>query len=392
MTRRIISEPNFTSILSAAGPGPVSAKLEIVLAVLLAPMDPSKPYSTTSSDAPAILGDLFSRELREAFWPSKANLNFNTHLADTPQQIRTGFVSDGAPEPVKLAAQSWMRRDFAQYKIDFKRIVETSWNNQIILLPPEDPKDGLSDADYMALVANPRMPAHVECSLSIRFVDNLGSANAAIQVVHLKRADDPTINRRVMPLPGEEEFRSRAWLITNEDIHRKKTSDYRWPNLPMSQVAAAHEIGHWLGRPTPLGNLDRYFGHIDGDKYAKTDPNYDQLQYGGTAGHYASLMGGGSLATEYDAAPWLNRVRRHTGALFGWQFVHRSRFVGLVPVSARQQRLTAQAAPAPSASPRQRHRLTLDRDGAKCAFQNSRVAEKGEKMSSPSSLSAAVMR
>ena len=351
MTRMMISEPNFTSILSAAGPGPVSAKLEIVLAVLLAPMDPSKPYSATGSDAPAVLGDLFSRELREAFWPSKANLNFNTHLADTPQQIRTGFVSDGAPEPVKLAAQSWMRRDFAQYKIDFKRIVETSWNNQIILLPPEDPKDGLSDADYMALVANPRMPAHVECSLSIRFVDNLGSANAAIQVVHLKRADDPTINRRVMPLPGEEEFRSRAWLITNEDIHRKKTSDYRWPNLPMSQVAAAHEIGHWLGRPTPLGNLHRYFGHIDGDKYAKTDPNYDQLQYGGTAGHYASLMGGGSLATEYDAAPWLNRVRRHTGALFGWQFVHRSRFVGLVPVSARQQRLTAQAAPAPLASP-----------------------------------------
>ena len=41
---------------------------------------------------------------------------------------------------------------------------------------------------------------------------------------------------------------------------------------------------------------------------------------------------------------------------------------------------------------RQRHRLILDRDGAKCAFQNSRVAEKGEKMSSPSSLSAAVMR
>ena len=270
MTRRIINEPNFMSILSAAGPGPVSAKLEIVLAVLLAPMDPSKPYSTTRSDAPAILGDLFSPELREAFWPSKANLSFNTHLADTPQQIRTGFVSDGAPEPVKLAAQSWMRRDFAQYKIDFKRIVETSWNNQIILLPPEDPKDGLSDADYMALVANPRMPAHVECSLTIRFVDTLGSANAAIQVVHLKRADDPTINRRAMPMPGEEEFRSRAWLITNEDIHRKKTSDYRWPNLPMSQVAAAHEIGHWLGRPTPLGNLDRYFGHIDGDKYAKT--------------------------------------------------------------------------------------------------------------------------
>jgi hypothetical protein len=352
MTRRIINEPNFMSTLSAAGPGPVSAKLEIVLAVLLAPMDPSKPYNAAKSDAPVFLGDLFLRELREVFWPSKANLAFSTHLADTPQQIRTGVVVDGSKEQTRFAAQSWMRRDFVQYKIDFKRVVELSWNNQIILLPPEDPKDGLSDADYMALVANPRMPAHVECSLSIRFVDTLGSANAAIQVVHLKRADDPTINRRVMPMPGEEEFRSFAWLITNEDIHRKTApGGYRWPNIRTSQVAAAHEVGHWLGRPTPLGNVDRFVGHIDGDKYAKTNPDYDELQYGGTAGHHASLMGGGSLATEYDAAPWLNRVRRHTGALFGWQFVHRSRFVGLVPVSARQQRLIAQAASATSASP-----------------------------------------
>src|SRR5258708_35616999 len=109
MARRIISEPNFTSILSAAGPGPVSAKLEIVLAVLLAPVDPSRPYSATSSDAPADLGDLFSRELREAVWPSNAHLNFNTHLADTPQQNRTRFGSGGAPRAGTLSRHSPMR-------------------------------------------------------------------------------------------------------------------------------------------------------------------------------------------------------------------------------------------------------------------------------------------
>jgi hypothetical protein len=349
MTRRIIDEPNFTSTLTGARGGAVPAKLEIVLAVLLAPMDPKPPYDATTSDAPAVIGNLFSRELREAFWPSKANLNFHTHLADTRAQVKTGFVADGSREQTKFEAESWMHRDFAKYKADFKRVVELSWNNQIILVPPEDPKDGLSDADYMDLVANPRMPAHVECSLTIRFVDNLGSANAAIQVVHLKREDDPTVNRTVMPLPGEGEFRSFAWLITNEDLHRKAgLSGHRWPNIRTTQIAAAHEIGHWLGRPTPLGNLDRYVEHIDANKYAKSNPDYDELQYGGTAGHYASLMGGGSLATEYDAAPWLNRVRRHTGALFGWQFVHRSRFVGLVPVSDRQKRLTAQTTPPPS--------------------------------------------
>jgi|HubBroStandDraft_6_1064221.scaffolds.fasta_scaffold55177_5 hypothetical protein len=65
---------------------------------MLAPVDPSKPYSTTRAGTATILGD---------------------------------------PE----------------------RIVETSWKTQIILVPPEDPKDGLSDADNRALVANPPMPA-----------------------------------------------------------------------------------------------------------------------------------------------------------------------------------------------------------------------------------------
>ena len=56
---------------------------------MLAPVDPSKPYSTTRAGTATILGD---------------------------------------PE----------------------RIVETSWKTQIILVPPEDPKDGLSDADNRA--------------------------------------------------------------------------------------------------------------------------------------------------------------------------------------------------------------------------------------------------
>jgi hypothetical protein len=36
------------------------------------------------------------------------HLAFNTHLVDTSQQVRSGHVSDGAPEPVRLAAQGWM--------------------------------------------------------------------------------------------------------------------------------------------------------------------------------------------------------------------------------------------------------------------------------------------
>src|SRR5262245_44047338 len=211
MTRTVIQEPNFTSIFWEARPGgggftPVPAELEINLSVHLAPMDPSTPYSALRSDAPRLFGSLFSPEFRELFWPPKANLNFHTHLADTPQQILKGLVSDTADPPQKFRARSWMRGEFAKFKSDFKRLVELSWDNQMILLPPEDPKDGLSDDRYMDLVGNPNIPAHVVCSLTIRLVDDPDSANAVIQVVHLCREDNPNINRRIAPPPGEEEF------------------------------------------------------------------------------------------------------------------------------------------------------------------------------------------
>jgi len=209
-------------------------------------------------------------------------------------------------------------------------------NNQIILIPPEDPKDGLSDDDYMDLVMNPNVPAHVICSLTLQFMQNQQSANAQIQVARLDR-DEVTfgVRRDLMPLPDQGEFRSYMMLVTNEDIYRRTTTSYRWPTVRTSQIGVAHEIGHWLGRPLPTDDPDRFLEHIDADKY----PKNEELEYGGTAGHFQGLMGGGSLLTRYEAGPWLNRARRHTKALFGWNYVQRSRFVGMVPVSERQKKL-----------------------------------------------------
>ena len=193
----------------------------------------------------------------------------------------------------------------------------------------------------MEFVSNPAMPAHLMCSLQIHFVQDQHAANAPIQVARLDRdeAKYATI-RDVMALPGEGQFGSYMVLITNEDIYRRDMTSYRWPHVRMSQITAAHEIGHWLGRPVPADNPDRFLPHIDKDKDPKTHPEHGELQYGGVAGRRLALMGGGSLATIYEAGPWLNRARRHTKALFGWDFVHRSRFVGMVPVSARQKKLT----------------------------------------------------
>lgn len=354
MIRRFITEPNFTSSYFTARGGLSPAGLEIILTVHLAPMDPSKPYNMGRSDAPPLIGRLLRPELRDKLWPPKANLNFNTHLADTLQQVKHGFVFDG--EQTRFKARSWMRNEFDEYKAKFKRAVEVCWNNQMILLPPENPVDGLGDDDYMDLVSNPKLPPHLVCSLAIFLVDNPTNANVVMQVVRLDREESEYAGKRIIAAPpGQGEFRSHAWLITNEDVYRRSTSSYRWPSISMSQIAVAHEIGHWLGRPTELGDTDRFVEHIDANKYPKTHPDYDELQYGGTPGHRASLLGGGSLATEYDARPWLNRARRHTRALFGWKYIHRLHFVGMVPMSARQKRLTGQAAPVQAAPTPQVH-------------------------------------
>jgi len=77
------------------GPGPVSVKLEIVPAVLLAPMDPSKPYSTTKSEAPAIFRRHVPARAPRGVLAVPRHLAFQHHLTDTPHRVRTGLVSDG---------------------------------------------------------------------------------------------------------------------------------------------------------------------------------------------------------------------------------------------------------------------------------------------------------
>src|SRR5688572_26664222 len=124
MTRNVISEPNFISFLWSSRPRHrIPAELRILLSVHLAPMDPEKPYSPLRSDAPRFSDLFLSSEARELIWPYKANLNFHTHLADSRQQIREGFVYDVADPPNKFRARSWMRQEFEDFKIKFKQIV-----------------------------------------------------------------------------------------------------------------------------------------------------------------------------------------------------------------------------------------------------------------------------
>jgi hypothetical protein len=320
-----IEDINYNSVLEPAE-GREPARLTVTLKVVLVPMDPSVPYAPFKSES-----------------PPRFNFTFKPHLAEHLGAVRRGIVRDAAGTPFR--ARSWTRKEFDEYRIRFKQSVERTWNDQIILLPPDDPKGGLTDAHYMALVSNPQLPPHVVGSLEVLMLPIQTDTHAAIQVVRLDRKEEP-LGRRLRPLaaPGEGDFTSYAWMMTNEDIFRIDHSDYRFQGSSFTQVPAAHEIGHWLGRPVARVAPERYLPHID-QEFCSTTPGYaldGDCEYGHVASRRKAVMGVGSVVTAYDAKPWLVRIRRHTGALFGWRMMHRVLFRQKLPgPTERQKQLMA---------------------------------------------------
>ncbi len=304
--RWTIKEDNYDSVLEPAQSGH-PAKLTIRLKVDVFPKDPSRHEDRAAGQ---YLG----------------------YLSQNADDIRTGWVEDANHNIFKC--RSWLVKEFNEFKITFKRMVELSWNNQMILLPPNEIKDGdgLTDRDYLQFVGKPEVPAHIRCALDIQLMP-LGPAPVVIEAARLDTRQD-------------HRFRSFQRLITNEDVEFTTSRDYHWPSLAINQVAAAHEVGHWLGGVGSKTDENRYLQHVDAE-YCSTlpeDQKDDECEYGHTGGKRIAMMGAGTLVTEYEARPWLTRIQRHTHALFGWTTVHRVHFEsGNIPVSERQQRLTKTA-------------------------------------------------
>ncbi len=244
------------------------------------------------------------------------------HIANTMAQTHHGQIADYNNNLV--SCRSWLTTEWNAFKIKFKKVVEREWNNQMILLPPLDEEDGakLSDDDFRHLISNPNIPAHVECALDIELMPTAAGSHAQIEVVHLAAPQLP--------------FRNFMHLITNESVELDVRHKDQWPGTRFYHITAAQEVGHWLHDPNA-----KLYSHIDA-AYAKTLPAVQpgDAQYGHVLGKRLAIMGTGNLATEYKAQPWLGRIRRHTGALFGWTMVHRVQFgLHLTDISNRQRHL-----------------------------------------------------
>ncbi len=301
--RPAIKESNFDSVLHSALPNQ-PARLVIRLKVRLLARDPSVSIVT---------GDLVRHE----------------HLARHMGEVRTGDVLDG--EGRRWRCRSWLESEFNAFCIKFKKMVELAWNNQLILLPPDGSEPGaeISDAVFREFISAPNVPAHIRGGLEIALVPfGTGTTpHAFIEVVKLEK-------------PSGHQFRSFAARITDEDVEFSSAMDHT--GYSHRQITAAHEVGHWLGRPVSISEPGRFMPHVDAERCA-ADPHHqlnDDCEYGRTLSKRMAMMGIGSLVTEYEAKPWLMRVRRHTMVLFGWNIMHRIPFDrGRIAVSERQKRL-----------------------------------------------------
>jgi len=286
--RQTIQESNFDSVMRAAATG-TPAQLTIRLKIALLARDPSGPGQFNWGK-----GSAFTTE----------------HLSRPGEDPHKGKVADG--DGVLWDCLSWYETEFNAFRIKFKRIVELAWNNQLILLPPDgsDPAANIGDDTFRDFVSSRTVPAHVRCGLEVALVStaNKRGFHAWMEAVKLAKK----------PVAGA--FRSYAQRITEEDVEFERSSG------SLRQVVAAHEVGHWLGKPVGLTVPERFLGHVD-------------PEYGRTLSKRMAMMGMGSLVTPFEAAPFLLRAVRHTGLLTGWRVMHRIHFDRGIPISALQKRL-----------------------------------------------------
>jgi hypothetical protein len=248
----------------------------------------------------------------------------SVHLAASSNDRHYGLVKDSDNQV--HACQSWMVREWVEFKDRFKHMVELVWNNQMILLPP----DGL-DADIARqLVSSPRVPPHVRCALKIVRVSewNPDEAHAAIEAVLLKRPNMDAASLANLP---PDEFRSWHERICNKDVFFDRT-DSRYNNPFLYQCTAAHELGHWLHQED-----EDAFAHVD-EAYCADHPDEDDelCEYGHNYATERAIMGGGTVATAYEAIPWVKRMARHIVGGGEWTYIHRIDFGHLAVQTAGQ--------------------------------------------------------
>jgi hypothetical protein len=300
MHKKTVQDVNYDSVFTPAQSGK-AASLEILLKLALLPHDPKAGQSSLT----------FAGESRSA---SKGHKTVSDRT-----QVEYGRVKDA--KDFRFNCKTWLKADFNAFRDKFVSVVQGVWNNQIVLIPPEE---GLGPLILQELTLSGNKFPYLDAKLRITFRDLADTSNqrshGSMAVALLDRQNAGKQEDNVVTQSFR--FGANMLMICNEDIEPRTAEIERdTGKFNRTSIAAAHEVGHWLGSPVPDEQVDRPFYHIDQGKCAQSI--YEDCTYGSTKERTNSIMGAGMKALEYDAEPWLRRIRQHSNVKNDWMFIHK---------------------------------------------------------------------
>lgn len=215
-------------------------------------------------------------------------LELKLHLV---QVNGTTFTHEGQSYDTK----PWTPGEWNVFRFLFRHICEHWWSTQFWLRPP------VSFNEMNLPLGRPTHRPNFQCKLKIELVPNAADRNhAQIRVVRL--ADD------------EREMRSNSFLYDNRDVNVSSNNGY-------PHITAVHEVGHLLKLQHP--------GVRNKVPACLADGNADECYE-----PEGEAMGGGlGMIPEY-AAPWIERLERHTNAK-NWTVFRQE----IAPVDLARERL-----------------------------------------------------
>jgi hypothetical protein len=300
MHKKTVQDVNYDSVFTPAQSGK-GASLEILLKLGLLPHDPKSGQVAVT----------FAGESRST---SKGH-----KTVTDKSQVQYGRVKDA--QDFRFNCKSWLKADFNKFRDRFVSVVQGVWNNQIILIPPEE---GLGEWTLKELTLEGNKFPYLDAKLRITFRDLSGAvgerSHGSMAVALLDRDNEG--KQEDNAISKSFRFGANMLMICNEDIEPRVAKIERGSGIfNRTGITAAHEVGHWLGSPVPNEDADRPFYHIDQGKCSQS--MYEDCAYGSTKERTASIMGAGMKALEYDAEPWLRRIRQHSNVKNDWSFIHK---------------------------------------------------------------------
>lgn len=186
---------------------------------------------------------------------------------------------------MELVLTQWPRGAFRPFCERYKRVVEDGWNNKLWLIPSGPWAGAVPWAPGRLLIPGIRCRLRIELDTSNEHVH--------CDVAYLESTSE-THRTSSAPTVGQHWLARRACLDDYTSLGRLKADNLDLTPKPVwGQLAALHEIGHYLG-------LD----HVNGS-------GNDEANYGVTDYQKASLMGHGTEIRPAHAWPWKSRLLYH---------------------------------------------------------------------------------